>query len=136
VGVQVIDDGVDPLDLGGDPRLDPTEEVGPVGGAATGIGMRQGRAGRRAERPEDLALAAPAVVDLWLGPPGGSVPPLGVGPRRGADELLPREALGRLRPPRVQAGDDAALRGRRIEPPDDPLFSAKAGSTRSPNPVS
>jgi hypothetical protein len=55
---------------------------------------------------------------------------------RGGDELLAREALGRLRTHLVEADDDRALRRARVEPLDDPLFSAKSGSTRSPNQVS
>src|SRR4051794_36170798 len=41
VRLQVIADGVDPLDLRREPGLDSSEEVGPVRRAATGIGVRQ-----------------------------------------------------------------------------------------------
>jgi hypothetical protein len=66
----MIADRIDSFDLGGDPSLDSREEVDPVGRAAAGVGMGQGLAGGRAERPEDVALTAPTVVDLLLGPWG------------------------------------------------------------------
>jgi hypothetical protein len=75
-------------------------------------------------------------LDLLFGPLGVPVRPFGVRPWLSADELLSREALGRLRPHLVETDDDAALRRCRVEPLDDPLFSAKSGSTRSPNQVS
>src|SRR5512142_3024166 len=136
MSLQVTDDGVDALDLRWDPRLDPTQEIGPVGGAATGIGVGQRRAGRRAERPKDVPLAAAAVVDLLPRPPGGAAVALGFSPWLGRDGLLAGVALGRLWPHLGEADDDGALRRGRVEPVDDPLFSAKAGSTRSPNQVS
>ena len=42
-----------------------------MGGAAARIGPGEGGAGRRAEGAEDVALAAPAVVDLLAGPARG-----------------------------------------------------------------
>src|SRR5436190_12116708 len=67
---EIIADRIDPFDRGGDPSLDSLEEVDPVGRAAAGVGMGQGLAGGRAECPEDVALTAPTVVDLLLGPWG------------------------------------------------------------------
>jgi hypothetical protein len=83
----------------------------------------------------DDPFATSPVVDLLPGSPGGGAP-LGVVSRLGADGLLPAEALGRLRPHLVEADDDRALGGSRVEFGDDPLFSANSGSTRSPNQVS
>src|SRR5262249_41192989 len=45
VRLKVINDRIDPSDIGRDPRLDALEEVGPVGGAAAGIRVGQGLAG-------------------------------------------------------------------------------------------
>jgi len=87
----------------------------------------EGLPGGGPEGTEDVALAAPAVVDLLLGPPG-------LAPCR--DASVAGMGLGALRPHLVQADDDAAFRRRGVERLDPPLFSANAGSTRSPNQVS
>ena len=53
----------------GQPRLDLVQEVDPVGDGAPGVGRGEGFARRRLERAEDVALAAPPVVDLLLRSP-------------------------------------------------------------------
>jgi hypothetical protein len=136
VRLQVVDDGVHPLGLGRDPRLGPLQEVGPVGGAAARVGMRQGFPGGRAEGAEDISFAAAAVVDLLLGSTGGAALTVGPVPRRGDDGLLAGDALGCLRPHLVKADDDRTRGRLRVEALDRPLFAAKSGSTRSPNQVS
>ena len=90
--------------------------------------MRQGRAAGRLERPEDIAAASSAIVDLLFGP-------FGLGRSR-FHELLAWKAPRCLRPHLVQADHYAARWRRGVELLDDPLFLAKSGSTRSPNQVS
>ena len=103
-----------------------------TGDGAPAVRSGERLAGGRLEGPKDVALSPSAVVDLLGGTLGW---PVGVR-RHGPDELLAGEALGRLRTHLVEADDDGALRRRRVEPLDGPLFSAKSGSTRSPNQVS
>jgi hypothetical protein len=98
--------------------------------------MGQRLAGHRTEGAEDVALAAAAIVDLLTGSLGGLGGPFDGRLRCGVDDLLSWEALGTLRPHLVEADNGRALRRRGVEGLDDPLFSAKAGSTRSPNQVS
>jgi hypothetical protein len=136
VGLKVVDDRVDPPDVGRDPRLSLLQEIRPVGRAAAGVRLGQRLTGRRAECPEDVPFAAPPVVDLLAGAFGGTVPAFGIGLWFRADDLLSREALGRLRTHLVEADDGAALRRAGVEFLDRPLFAAKSGSTRSPNQVS
>src|SRR3954471_12934512 len=135
MGVEVVGDRVDSLDLRRDPLLDMAEEVGPVCRRPAAVRAGHRLAGGRSEGAEDVPLAAATVVDFLLGPPGRAALTIGV-LRRRADGLLAGVALGRLRTHLVEADDDRALRRRRVEPLDGPLFSAKSGSTRSPNQVS
>src|SRR5205807_1818481 len=125
----------DPLDLRGDPLLEMAKEVGPVGRRPAAVGAGHRLAAGRSEGAEDVPLAAAAVVDFLLGPPGRAALSTEV-LRRRAEGLLAGVALGRLRTHLVEADDDRALRRLRVEPLDDPLFSAKSASTRSPNQVS
>jgi hypothetical protein len=120
-----VQDRIDPLDLGWQPHLDLFQEGHPAGRAARQVRPGERLAGSGAEGADDVALAAPAVVDLLPGSPG-VVPCL--------DDRLASVGLGALRPHLVQADDYAARRRRRVEGLDPPLFSANAGSTRSPNP--
>src|SRR3712207_6436674 len=71
MAAQVVGDGVDPLDILRQPALDLLQEGHPMRGAPARVGPRQGGAGRRAEGAEDVALAAPTVVDLPPGPARG-----------------------------------------------------------------
>lgn len=57
-----------------------------MGGTAARVGAREGGAGRRAERPEHVAFAAPAIVDLLPGTPRSGW--------AGSDEAPARIALG------------------------------------------
>ncbi len=75
MAAQVVHDRVDPLRLGRQPELDLLQEVHPIGGAAPGVGPGEGVPGGGAEGAEDVALAAPAVVDLLLGATRGRVRP-------------------------------------------------------------
>src|SRR5439155_16415153 len=96
-----------PLDIGRDPGLDPPEEIDPVGGGPPGVRRAERLAGRRAGRPEDVALAAPPVVDL--------PPRAGAGLGRDRDHLPARAALGRLGPQLIEADHRTARRWRRVE---------------------
>src|SRR3954469_17356280 len=129
VDVEVVDHGVDPLGIGHDPALDLLEEVEPVRGGPALVGCGEGGACGRLQGAEYVACdIAPAVVDLLSGP-------LRLWPGR-LDQALPGIALARLRPHLVEADDYAALWRRGVELLDGPLFSAKFGSTRTPNQVS
>ena len=127
VDVEVVDHGVDPLGIGRDPALDLLEEVDPVRGGPAFVGCGEGGACGRLQGAEDVACdIAPAVVDLLSGP---------LRSRSGRlDQALPGIALARLWPHLVEADDYAALRRRGVELLDSPLFAAKSGSTRAPNP--
>src|SRR3712207_8039219 len=85
VRAEIVGDGVDPLDLIRYPALDLLQEGHPMRGAAARVGPREGGAGRRAEVTEDVALAAPAIVDLLAGPARRRRP--------GPDRRLPGIAL-------------------------------------------
>src|SRR5687767_5392634 len=67
---QIVHDRVDPLDLARQPALDLLQERHPAGGAAPERGPGEGLARGGLEGTEDVALAAPTVVDLLLGTPG------------------------------------------------------------------
>jgi hypothetical protein len=126
VGVEVVNDGIDPLDRGVNPGVDLTQKIDPVGGGPPVVRMRQGRAAGRLESTEDVSGdTTPAVIDLLLGP-------FSLGRGR-FHELPARKAPGRLWTHFVQANHDAARRRRGVELLDDPLFLAKSGSTRAPN---
>src|SRR5215213_6025977 len=124
----VVGDGVDPLGFSRQPVLDLLQEGHPVRGAATRVSPREGGAGRRAEGAEDVALAAPAVVDLLSGAARGW--------RLWPNQVPARIALGAHGTRLVQADHYAALGRGGAERLDAPLFSANSGSTRSPNQVS
>ena len=125
---EIIDDGVDPLALGRQPKLDFLQEGHPTGGAAAKVRPGESLTGGGAERTEDVALAAPAIINLLPGSSGGRTARLHQG--------LAGEGLGALRPHLIKADDYAACRRRGVERRDPPLFSANSGSTRSPNHVS
>src|SRR3712207_5323047 len=101
MAAQVVGDGVDPLDPSGQPGFDLLQEGHPVGGATARVGPGEGGAGRRAEGAEDVALAAPAVVDLLPGPPGGW--------RLWSNQVPARVALGTDGAHLVEANDYAAV---------------------------
>src|SRR3712207_2123532 len=128
VRAEVVGDRVDPLSARRQPVLDLLQERHPIGGAPAWIGPREGGAGRRAEGAEDVALAAPAVVDLLPGPARWR--------RLRPGRLAARVALRAEWPHLVEANDYAALGRRGVERLDPPLFAANSGSTRSPNQVS
>src|SRR4051794_21691990 len=97
--IQVVEDGVHPLDLWRNPGIHSAEEVDPVGDGPPTVRGGECLAGGRLEGAEDVAFASSTVVDLlraalgWL-----------VGVRRhGAHELLTGKALGRLRPHLIEA---------------------------------
>ena len=147
MGTQMIHERVDPLPVRGNPGLYPCQEVDIVGCRPPRIRRRQRFAVGGLEGPKDIALAPAPLITLWSGPPDGARRPAprcrGSRPRRlgqrrgGLDghQLLARNTLGALRPPRIQAYYDTMGWRRRVERRDAPLFSAKAGATRSPNQV-
>src|SRR5919199_4495640 len=119
---------VDPLDAGVDPALDRSEEIDPVRGGAARVGFGEGLPRGRPEGTKDIALAAPAVVDLLLGP---------LRFRRGRLDRAPAGvAAGRVRPHLVEADDYAALGRGGVEAAGRPLLRSNSGSTRAPNQVS
>src|SRR3954469_16524038 len=126
--IEVVHHGVDPLGPGIDPALDLAEEIDPVRGGAAGVRDGEGVSRSRSEGTEDIALAAPAVVDLLLGP-------LCFGTGR-LDQATAGVAPGRLRPHLVEADDYAALGWSGVEALEHPLLRANSGSTRAPNQVS
>src|SRR3954467_1372709 len=67
MAAEVVGDGVHPLDLLRQPTLDLLEEGHPVGRAPARVGPGEGSASGRTEGAEDIALAAPTVVDLLPG---------------------------------------------------------------------
>jgi len=68
VAAQIVGDGVDPLDLVRYPALDLFEEGYPVASAPTRVGAGEGGSSGGTEGAEDVALAAPTIVDLLPGP--------------------------------------------------------------------
>ena len=92
------------------------------------MGMREGFARRRTECAEDVALGTAALVDLLLGALGWS--------RLCLHQGMTCIALGAHRSHLVKTDHTTARRWCGVERFDDPLFSANAGSTRSPNQVS
>ena len=91
--------------LGRHPGLDALQELDPVRDRPPAIGVGEGLARGRLERAEDVAFAPSAVVDLLDGALDGTGRGIGVA----SDDLLAREALGRLRPHLVQADHDTLL---------------------------
>ncbi len=130
VGAQVVEDGVDPPGRRIDPGIDLVEEVHPVRRGPSRIRNGERRSRRRFEGAEDIPLAASPVVDLLRRP---DPPRTG---RIGTDQTGAAMAFGALRSHLIQADHDAVGRWGLVEGDDRPLFSAKAGSTRSPNHVS
>src|SRR5579859_706292 len=126
--VEVVQNGVDTLHGGRDPAVHLLQEVDPVDDGAPAIVLGEGVTDRGLERAKDIALAPSAVVDLLLGPCGGTYV--------GLDSPLARERLGGLWTQFIQADHDAALWRLGIESLNLPLFRAKSGSTRAPNHVS
>src|SRR3954454_7416946 len=106
MGIEVVDDRVDPLRLRRDPPLDVAEEVGPVGRQAAAVGAVQLLAGGRAGGAKDVPLAAAAIVNLLIGTAGRAAAAVGARALRvGADELSAGVAPGRLRLHLVEADD-------------------------------
>src|SRR5687767_3644131 len=122
---QIVGDGVDPLGISRQPKLDLLQERHPMCGTPARVGPREGGARRRTERAEDVALAAPAVVDL--------LPRTARWRRSRPDRFPPRVALGAEGTHLVEADHYAAHRRRGVERLDAALFSANSESTRSPN---
>src|ERR671913_1547447 len=126
--VQIVQDCINALRCGRYPRLDPRQEVDEGGAPPSRIGLRERLARCRTECPEDVALGAPTVVDLL---------PRTLGwPCLGLDQDTTRVTFRAHGPHLVQADHPAARRRCGGERLNRPLFSAKAGSTRSPNQVS
>src|SRR5215212_2418369 len=130
VGAQVVQHCVDPRRGRIEPSVDPLQKVDPGGRGATAGGDGQRRSRCRHQRPEDVPSAAPPVVDLL---PGASSP---LPTRSGLHEPLAGKAVGALWPHLIETDHDPILRRTGVEGDDSPLFSAKAGSGRSPNQVS
>ena len=84
---QVFEDRVDPADVVRRPLLDLLQEVRERLDRATHVGGREGLAGSRPERPEDVAaeLAVPVALQLPLDPAGAA-----------SDQLASRVGAGAL----------------------------------------
>ena len=128
MGTQAIHVRLHPLSRARDPGLNVVEQDDPMGAAPTRIGMRESLSRRGTKGPEDVAFGAPTIIDLLPGALGRSRPAL----HQGTTRITLRTDRAHF----VQADHTAARRRRGVEGFDLPLFSAKAGSTRSPNQVS
>ena len=124
----VIHDRIHPLGRARDPGLNVLQKVDPMRAAASWIRMREGFARRGTESPEDVALGAATVVDLLSRALSRSRPALHQG-TTGVTFSAHRSHF-------VEADHTTARRRCGVERLNPPLFSAKAGSTRSPNQVS
>ena len=70
---EVIHDGKERLGLGSYPGVNRLQEVHPVSRGTPGVRQREGPAITGCKGAEDVALAAPAVINLLPGAAGGSV---------------------------------------------------------------
>lgn len=131
MGVEVVQNRIHPLTIGRQPSFCLLQEIYPVGNRWPAIAGGQGVAGGRNKRAKNLALAAPSVVGFRFGA-FCRLRRL----RNGANGLPPRITSRRQRPHCVEADYDAAVGRLGVERFDAPFFSAKSGSTRSPNHVS
>lgn len=131
---QILPDGLDALDLRGEPAVDLVEEVHPISGGPAAIGGGERIAGGGAEGAKHLAGLTPAVIDRLAGTPRRARRRVLLG--GGGDQALTRPALGHFGTPRVEADHHPV--GRRADVPRfyRPLFCAQSGSTRSPHHVS
>jgi hypothetical protein len=107
------------------PALPLFQEGHPGAGAPPWVGPREGGPRRRAEGAEDIARAAPPIVDCLARATGWR----GVRPNR----LPARVARGAEGAPFVQADHPASRRRGAVARLDPPLFSANSGSPRAPN---
>ena len=108
VGAEVVQDGVDPHALGGQPAVHALQEIHPVGDGAAGVGHGEGVASGRLEGAEDLAFLAAAVVNLLACPSRRARHWLRRWSRH--DQALARPALGGFRPHLVEGHHDTAVR--------------------------
>src|SRR5258708_10943274 len=123
--VKNIEDCVDCRELRGEPGIDLLQEVNPVGDRAPIIRLGEGRAVDRSEGAEDVTLAAAPVINLLRRPLDGTLA-LRVGD--GANQLLTAITLRRFRAHLIQAHAHAAVRRRRVNRDNCPLFCANSGS--------
>src|SRR5262249_25731201 len=128
VGVEVVENGIHALGRGRYLLVDLFQEVDPVGNRAPRVVPGERLPSGRLERAEDVALAAPAIVNLLLGSLSRTL--------RRVDQALAGERLGRLGAHLVQADHDATCWWLGVEALNRPLLAANSGSTRWPNQVS
>src|SRR5690242_20616992 len=131
---EVVDEGKGCLGLGSYPGIHRLQEVHPVSRGTPRVGQRKGATVAGFKGAENVALAAPAVIDFLPGASGGSVWTGG-----GPEWFHAGVALGRLGPHLVQTEHHALCRpaARCRAARGSPFFLAKSGSTRSvPNQVS
>src|SRR5918912_4041228 len=113
---QIVHNRINPLGLGRQPSLDLLQKRDPVCATAPRTGPGESRARSRHKGAEDIALAAPTIVDLLLGAVWC----------RWAQRPT-RIALGAHGPHLVEADDETALRRGRVEGLDLPLFRRTRG---------
>ena len=126
--LQIVHDGVDALFVFWDLLVHVAEEVHKVHLAAARVALRPTVPCRLPQRPIDIALGSPSIIDLLLGALGGTSVDV--------DRLLTGVALGRDRTHLIDIEDNAV--GGRLLPQglDGPLFCTNSGSSRLPNQVS
>ena len=127
MGREVIYDDKEILWPWSHPLIHLSEEVHPVGRGAPRVGQSKSLATLGFKRAEDVAFAAPSVIDLLPGT-AGRPPRSG----RGSNRFSPWIALGRLWSHFIQAEHDALLRRGRVEPLDGRLFFGRSRDRPSP----
>jgi len=127
MGVQIVKDAIHALVPHCDAGIDLHQEIHPIGDRAPSIGLRERLTSGRLERAKDRALAPAPIIRFLLRPLSGWI---------AGNHLRTPKAPGALRAHLVQTNHEAVYGRVRIEDDDGPLFSANAGSTRSPNHVS
>src|SRR5262245_35000885 len=127
MAAQVIQNRIDLLHAGRDPRLDALQELYPIGDRPPVVRCGQRLSSGRTERAEDIAVTPATVVDLLR----GARCRLELGSQAVVDlqQLPTRITPRRERSHLIQADDHTTVRRGRVKPADDPLFSANSGSS-------
>src|SRR5579863_4356311 len=125
---EIVQDGIDPLHLGPDSGVYLLKERVPICQGSTRKRCSERLPGGWTKRSVDVAFLSAAIINFlfrpfcWLLTGGASF-----------DHPFPWMALGRFWPHFIETDHNASLGRLGVEGRDGPLFSAKSGSTRSPN---